>query len=295
MSFRVAPTRLLVGKRRGGGERGRSRGPLWAAPGAAATRPGTPGTPRGLALLAWKLQKAAPARLWTAWAGDGLRAGFARRGQARSHLPARAARTHLPVRASLGRCGETRRRHLCRSCAPARATPSLAGGDPAVPALPAHRAEAWTHAEGLAGAAHRGSALQTSHDDPLCVCPVPRGLPRSQQPPPSARGSVSAPPWVGRLRPGPPRPPPPSRSHPVPGRPSSRLRLLGPRCAALTGLSRPWASRPGPAAVSSVCARVRRPAAKELGISGSGLRCPARACRASGTAARVGATSEKRS
>lgn len=65
--------------------------------------------------------------------------------------------------------------------------------------------------------------------------------------------------------------------------------------APLTGLSRPWASRPGPAAVSSVCARVRRPAAKELGISGSGLRCPARACRASGTAARVGATSEKRS
>lgn len=97
-------------------------------------------------------------------------------------------------------------------------------------------------------------------------------------------------------------PPPPS--HPVPGRPSSRLCLLGPRCAALTGLSWPWASRPGPAAVSSVCARIRRPAAKELGISGSGLRCPARlsqrgvavrACRASGTAARVGATSEKRS
>lgn len=94
VSLRVAPLAFLMRK----GRTWRSHCPLPAALGSAATRAPTP---RSGSRPARKLQKGAPTRLWTAWAGDGLRARFSHGvTRPRATSPLEHERMNLSVRAS---------------------------------------------------------------------------------------------------------------------------------------------------------------------------------------------------
>lgn len=135
---------------------------------------------------------------------------FTRRDQAQSHLSARAG-ANEPFRARVARPRKaTCKLRFSSSCAQHARPGASQKADPAVPALPAHRNDAWRLAEDVAGTPYRGSTLQTPHYEALCMFSASLSAPlESAAPSFRLQVRVSRPLWVGWLHPGPPRPPPP--------------------------------------------------------------------------------------